>query len=125
MPMVIYPAVDILGGKCVQLVQGRRETAREFGDPLDCARRWIREGAGALHVINLDGAFGESARNAGIIRDILRGTGVFMELGGGIRSLEDAREWIRSRRLSWVISLGDPDAFNPHVAYARRIDDGR
>ena len=43
----------------------------------------------------------------------------------GARSPEDAREWIRIHRLSWVISLGDPDAFNPHVAYARRIDDGR
>jgi len=92
--MVVYPAVDILGGKCVQLVQGRRETATVFGDPLGCARRWIRAGAEALHVINLDGAFGASGTNAGIIREILRETGVFMQLGGGIRSLEDARGWL-------------------------------
>ena len=113
MPMVIYPAVDILGGKCVQLVQGRRETAREFGDPLDCARRWIREGAGALHVINLDGAFGESARNAGIIREILRETGVFMELGGGIRSLDDARGWLETgvdRIILGTLAVREPDA---------------
>ncbi|HUK92679.1 MAG TPA: HisA/HisF-related TIM barrel protein, partial [Methanomicrobiales archaeon] len=58
--MVVYPAVDILGGKCVQLVQGRRETATVFGDPVDCARRWVKAGAEALHVINLDGAFGDS-----------------------------------------------------------------
>src|SRR5512137_1273048 len=94
MQTVVYPAVDILGGKCVQLVQGRRETATVFGDPLDCARRWIRAGAEALHVINLDGAFGASGTNAGIIREILRETGVFMQLGGGIRSLEDARGWL-------------------------------
>jgi len=94
MPTVVYPAVDILGGKCVQLVQGRRETATVYGDPLDCARRWIRAGAGALHVINLDGAFGESGTNAGIIRNILRETGIFVQLGGGIRSLGDARAWL-------------------------------
>ena len=94
MPTVVYPAVDILGGKCVQLVQGKRETATVFGDPLGCARRWIRAGAEALHVINLDGAFGASGTNAGIIREILRETGVFMQLGGGIRSLEDARGWL-------------------------------
>jgi phosphoribosylformimino-5-aminoimidazole carboxamide ribotide isomerase len=94
MPAVVFPAVDILGGKCVQLVQGRRETATVFGDPLDCARRWIAAGAEALHVINLDGAFGDSARNAGIIREILRETGTFLQLGGGIRSLEDARGWL-------------------------------
>jgi phosphoribosylformimino-5-aminoimidazole carboxamide ribotide isomerase len=94
MPTVVYPAVDILGGRCVQLVQGRRETATVFGDPLDCARRWIAAGAEALHVINLDGAFGDSAGNAGIIREILRETGTFLQLGGGIRSLEDARGWL-------------------------------
>lgn len=94
MPTVVYPAVDILGGKCVQLVQGKRETATVYGDPLDCARRWIRAGAEALHVINLDGAFGDSGTNAGLIREIIRETGVFLQLGGGIRSLEDARGWL-------------------------------
>jgi phosphoribosylformimino-5-aminoimidazole carboxamide ribotide isomerase len=94
MPMVVYPAVDILGGRCVQLVQGKRETATVFGDPLDCARRWVKAGAEALHVINLDGAFGDSGANAEIIRGILRDTGVFMQLGGGIRSVADARSWL-------------------------------
>jgi phosphoribosylformimino-5-aminoimidazole carboxamide ribotide isomerase len=113
MPMVVYPAVDILGGKCVQLVQGKRETATIFGDPLDCARRWIRAGAGALHVINLDGAFGASGTNAGIIREILRETGTFMQLGGGIRSLEDARGWLGlgvDRVILGTLALRDPGA---------------
>jgi phosphoribosylformimino-5-aminoimidazole carboxamide ribotide isomerase len=113
MPMVVYPAVDILGGKCVQLVQGKRETATIFGDPLDCARRWIRAGAGALHVINLDGAFGDSAMNAGIIRSILRETGVFMQLGGGIRSPEDARGWLGlgvDRVILGTLAVRDPGA---------------
>ena len=112
MPMTVFPAVDILGGKCVQLVQGRRETATAFGDPLDCARRWVGAGAEALHVINLDGAFGESGRNAGIIREIQRETGVFLELGGGIRSLADARAWLDTgvdRVILGTLAVRDPE----------------
>jgi len=94
--MKIFPAVDILGGQCVQLVQGRRESATAYGDPLSCATRWINEGAVALHVVNLDGAFGTSSKNAGLIADIIKKTGVEIELGGGIRSAEDARHWLET-----------------------------
>lgn len=92
--MQIFPAVDILDGQCVQLVQGKRESATRFGDPLSCARRWLDKGATALHVINLDGAFGSSGKNAELIRTLVRETGVFVELGGGIRSTEDASSWL-------------------------------
>ena len=92
--MKIFPAVDILGGKCVQLVQGRRESATEYGDPFSCATRWLTEGAEALHVVNLDGAFGTSSKNAELIDDLIKKTGVEIELGGGIRSVEDARHWL-------------------------------
>jgi phosphoribosylformimino-5-aminoimidazole carboxamide ribotide isomerase len=94
--MKIFPAVDILGGKCVQLVQGRRESATVYGDPRSCATRWLREGATALHVVNLDGAFGSSSENAGLITDLIRTTGVEIELGGGIRSVDDARHWLET-----------------------------
>jgi len=92
--MQIFPAVDILDGQCVQLVQGKRESATRFGDPLSCARRWLDKGATALHVINLDGAFGSSGKNAELIRSLVRETGVFIELGGGIRSVDDASSWL-------------------------------
>jgi phosphoribosylformimino-5-aminoimidazole carboxamide ribotide isomerase len=92
--MKIFPAVDILGGKCVQLVQGKRESATAYGDPLACATRWLDRGATALHVVNLDGAFGTASRNAHLIADIIRKTGVEIELGGGIRSVDDARRWL-------------------------------
>ncbi|MEI7855899.1 MAG: 1-(5-phosphoribosyl)-5-[(5-phosphoribosylamino)methylideneamino]imidazole-4-carboxamide isomerase [Methanomicrobiales archaeon] len=92
--MKIFPAVDILGGKCVQLVQGRRESATAYGDPLSCATRWLDEGADALHVVNLDGAFGSSKQNAGLIAELIKKTGVEIELGGGIRSVEDAAHWL-------------------------------
>ena len=92
--MRIFPAVDILGGRCVQLVQGKRESATTYGDPLSCARRWIEGGAEALHIVNLDGAFGASAKNADLIRALIKETGLEIELGGGIRSVEDAGRWL-------------------------------
>lgn len=94
--MKIFPAVDILGGKCVQLVQGKRESATAYGDPLSCATRWLDQGATALHVVNLDGAFGTSSQNARLIREIIRKTGTEIELGGGIRSVTDAERWLET-----------------------------
>ncbi|OPX62506.1 MULTISPECIES: 1-(5-phosphoribosyl)-5-[(5-phosphoribosylamino)methylideneamino]imidazole-4-carboxamide isomerase [unclassified Methanoregula] len=94
--MKIFPAVDILGGKCVQLVQGKRESATAYGDPLACATRWLSMGATALHVVNLDGAFGTSSENARLIREIIKKTGTEIELGGGIRSVDDARQWLET-----------------------------
>jgi len=94
MVMDIFPAVDILGGRCVQLVQGKRETASSYGHPLSSALRWIDEGATALHIINLDGAFGNAGANVGVIRELITETDVFLQLGGGIRSESDAAGWL-------------------------------
>lgn len=102
--MKIFPAVDILGGKCVQLVQGKRESATAYGDPLACATRWLDLGAQALHVVNLDGAFGSSAKNAELITELIKKTGVEIELGGGIRSLEDASRWLDTGVARIIIS---------------------
>ncbi|MDD1696231.1 MAG: 1-(5-phosphoribosyl)-5-[(5-phosphoribosylamino)methylideneamino]imidazole-4-carboxamide isomerase [Methanoregula sp.] len=102
--MRIFPAVDILGGRCVQLVQGKRESATAFGDPITCANRWLEEGADALHVVNLDGAFGNCAKNAELIVDLVQKTGVEIELGGGIRSIEDADRWIKTGVSRIIIS---------------------
>ncbi len=113
--MEVYPAVDILDGRCVQLVQGRRETATAYGDPLECAMHWIDEGARALHIINLDGAFGSSEKNAGIIRDLIRETGVAVQLGGGIRSIEDAAGWLETgveRVILGTLAIRNPDAIS-------------
>ncbi|WML67983.1 MAG: phosphoribosylformimino-5-aminoimidazole carboxamide ribotide isomerase [Methanoregula sp. SKADARSKE-2] len=109
--MRIFPAVDILGGRCVQLVQGKRESATSFGDPLTCATRWLDLGADALHVVNLDGAFGSSAKNADLIADLVKKTGFEIELGGGIRNSEDATRWLDlgvSRIIISTLATQDP-----------------
>ena len=111
--MRIFPAVDILGGRCVQLVQGKRESATAYGDPFSCARRWIAAGAEALHVVNLDGAFGESARNADLIRALVKDTGVEIELGGGIRSVKDGARWLETgvtRIILSTLAIQNPES---------------
>lgn len=113
--MQIFPAVDILGGRCVQLVQGKRESATSFGDPLACATRWLDEGASALHVVNLDGAFGSSAKNAHLITKLVKKTGVEIELGGGIRSVEDASRWLKTgvtRVIISTLATREPDCIS-------------
>ena len=116
--MKIFPAVDILGGQCVQLVQGKRESATAYGDPLSCATRWLDQGATALHIVNLDGAFGSSEANAGLIRDLIKKSGVEIELGGGIRSVEDARHWLETgvdRVIISTLATRDPGSIRTLV----------
>jgi phosphoribosylformimino-5-aminoimidazole carboxamide ribotide isomerase len=116
--MKIFPAVDILGGKCVQLVQGKRESATAYGAPLSCATRWLNEGATALHIVNLDGAFGSSSANAGLIKDLIKKTSVEIELGGGIRSVEDARHWLETgvdRVIISTLATQDPECIRTLV----------
>ncbi|RPI39351.1 MAG: 1-(5-phosphoribosyl)-5-[(5-phosphoribosylamino)methylideneamino] imidazole-4-carboxamide isomerase [Methanoregulaceae archaeon] len=116
--MKIFPAVDILGGRCVQLVQGKRESATSYGDPLSCAMRWLDAGATALHVVNLDGAFGSSSGNAALITDLIHETGVEIELGGGIRSVEDARHWLETgvdRVIISTLATQDPECIRTLV----------
>lgn len=112
--MDIYPAVDILGGACVQLVQGvRDERTKTYGDPLAWANRWLSEGATALHIINLDGAFGSSEVNRDIIRTILSETDAMIQLGGGIRSVDDAGSWLDlgvSRVILGTLAVQSPEA---------------
>ncbi len=111
--MQIFPAVDILGGECVQLVGGEKSTATRYGSPLDNAKRWIDEGATALHVVNLDGAFSASAVNASCIKEVLASTDVFVEVGGGIRSLDDARGWLNlgvDRIIISTFAVREPEA---------------
>ena len=109
--MEVFPAVDILSGNCVQLVGGDRLTATVYGSPIDNARRWIAEGAANLHVVNLDGAFAASSTNAAMIREVVEMTDVFVQVGGGIRSLEDARGWLNcgvSRIILSTFATQDP-----------------
>jgi phosphoribosylformimino-5-aminoimidazole carboxamide ribotide isomerase len=89
--MLIIPAVDIKNGKCVQLVQGMPGTEQVvIENPELVAKKWENKGAKLLHVINLDGAFGNSYKNLEIIEKIIETISIPVQLGGGIRSTDDA-----------------------------------
>jgi phosphoribosylformimino-5-aminoimidazole carboxamide ribotide isomerase len=86
--MIVYPAIDIRGGRCVQLVEG--DFAREMAfdpDPADAARRWAAAGTGWVHVVDLDGAAAGSPANGEVVRRIRAAlpAAVRIQLGGGLR----------------------------------------
>ena len=90
--MIVIPAIDIQGGRCVQLRQGVKDSASVYGDdPAAMARRWVDAGAQRLHVVDLDGAFAGEPVNAALVAGVVRAAGdVPVQVGGGIRSLEAA-----------------------------------
>jgi phosphoribosylformimino-5-aminoimidazole carboxamide ribotide isomerase len=92
MSFAFFPAVDLRGGKCVQLIGGVPGTeVVALDDPLAQAQRWVDEGADHLHVIDLDGAILGKRVNASILSQIIKNLDLFIQVGGGIRTQEDAR----------------------------------
>lgn len=90
--MVIFPAIDVLGGRCVRLIQGDYARSTVYDDdPLAPAKMFLAEGAEWLHVVDLDGARQGRPVNTDIITRIVAETGARVQVGGGIRSLDHAR----------------------------------
>jgi len=86
--MIIIPAVDIKDGKCVRLLQGRMDAETVFSDdPSEMALRWARDGAGMIHLVDLDGAVEKTPRNLPQIKTIVETVGVPVQVGGGIRDI--------------------------------------
>ena len=93
MPMLIVPAIDLKGGKCVRLLRGEMNAETVYGDdPVAMAERWVREGAQYLHVVDLDGAVSGQPENAEAIAALCRSVSIPVEIGGGIRSVARAAE---------------------------------
>ena len=89
MSFTIYPAIDLRGGKVVRLKEGDPARMTSYSDdPVETAHRWLDVGASWLHVVNLDGAFGESDHvNLDVLESILK-LGTRVQFGGGMRSLD-------------------------------------
>ena len=86
----VYPAIDLRGGRCVRLKQGDFGRAKEYdADPVERACDWERQGAQAIHVVDLDGAEEGRPVQLELIRRIARAVGVPIQVGGGVRSIED------------------------------------
>jgi phosphoribosylformimino-5-aminoimidazole carboxamide ribotide isomerase len=92
--VIVIPAIDLRGGRCVRLTQGRREDATVYGDDaVGVARGFAGGGARAIHVVDLDAAFAEAGSpNRRVAREIVAAVNVPVQFGGGMRSAEDVRE---------------------------------
>ncbi len=94
--MLVLPAIDLKGGKCVRLYQGEMGTAKIYSDsPEDTARKWESLGAKMLHVVDLDGAMAGEPRNLGAISRILQAIEIPIELGGGIRDEKIVEDYLQ------------------------------
>jgi len=94
--MIIYPAIDLMDGKCVRLVQGERDRRTVYSDnPADTACRWRDAGAKWLHVVDLDATLDQRCfANLESVKSIVAKSGLKVELGGGIRTAEHIRTYL-------------------------------
>ena len=124
--MILYPAIDIMDGQAVRLVEGVFEDATTYhADPLDAAKSWVVAGARFLHVVDLDGARSGAPKSLDHLRRIVAATGVPIQYGGGLRTVEAVRDALRAgaeRAIVGTAAFKDIDFLDDIVAtYGARI----
>lgn len=118
MALTIYPAIDLKGGQVVRLAEGDMARATIYADdPAGQAGRFAAQGATALHVVDLDGAFAGESRNGDAVRAILAAFPGKVQVGGGIRTAEQAQAWLAAG--VWRVVMGTAALENP--ALVRRL----
>ena len=124
MTFTLLPAVDVADGKAVRLVQGEAGTETNYGEPLDAALQWQRDGAEWIHLVDLDAAFGRGS-NRELIARVVGELDVKVELSGGIRddaSLEAALATGCARVNLGTAALEDPEwCAKAIAAYGEKI----
>ena len=118
MSLVLLPAVDVADGAAVRLVQGAAGTETSYGDPLEAALAWQRDGAEWIHLVDLDAAFGRGDNRA-LLAEVVRKLDVAVELSGGIRddaSLEAALTTGAARVNLGTAALESPDWVRSAIA---------
>ena len=112
-PFTVFPAIDLRGGRCVRLKQGDFDRSKEYdADPVERAREWERQGAQAIHVVDLDGAELGRPVQLELIEQMAKAVNAPLQAGGGIRTLEDlraARESGAARIVMGTAVVGDRD----------------
>ncbi len=111
--MTIFPAIDLRGGKCVRLFKGDFDQETVFSDqPAEVAQQWQAQGAQFLHLVDLDGACAGHSENLATVREILAAVTIPVELGGGIRTLENIDEVLAlgvRRVILGSVAVRDPE----------------
>lgn len=96
--MIVIPAIDLKDGKCVRLLQGKKEAVTVYSDdPVSMAKHWVDMGAELLHVVDLDGAFTGEQKNFDVIVAIRKAIDIPVHVGGGIRDMERIEKLINIR----------------------------
>lgn len=124
--MILFPAIDIRGGKCVRLIQGDYGQEVIYHDsPVDMAQEWQEQGAEYIHVVDLDGAKTGDSLNRQAIEAIAKAVGVPVQVGGGIRNMEIVDSHIANgvtRVIIGTAAIQDPEFLKEAVAkYGERI----
>ncbi|HEY7694980.1 MAG TPA: 1-(5-phosphoribosyl)-5-[(5-phosphoribosylamino)methylideneamino]imidazole-4-carboxamide isomerase [Nitrososphaeraceae archaeon] len=87
--MKVLAAIDIMNGEVVRLTKGDQATKKVYSkDPVDIAKKWEKDGADMLHIVDLDAAFGSTSNNLSIISEILKAVNIRVQIGGGIRDTD-------------------------------------
>ncbi|MBO4989961.1 MAG: 1-(5-phosphoribosyl)-5-[(5-phosphoribosylamino)methylideneamino] imidazole-4-carboxamide isomerase [Clostridia bacterium] len=111
--MTLFPAIDVLDGRAVRLLRGKKSEVTDYGTPLERAELWAKAGAEWLHVVDLGGAFDGSSHINDLIYRISK-LGVRIQSGGGLRTMEDIADRIASgasRVVLGTIAYTDPELF--------------
>ncbi|MCM3743731.1 1-(5-phosphoribosyl)-5-[(5-phosphoribosylamino)methylideneamino]imidazole-4-carboxamide isomerase [Sporosarcina luteola] len=124
--MILFPAIDIRGGKCVRLIQGDYAQETIYHEsPSKVAKDWETQGAAYIHVVDLDGAKTGDSLNAEAIREIVKVVNIPVQVGGGIRSMETIDSLIASgvsRVIIGTAAIQNPQFVEEAVAkYAGKI----
>ncbi|MCF7875709.1 1-(5-phosphoribosyl)-5-((5-phosphoribosylamino)methylideneamino)imidazole-4-carboxamide isomerase [Candidatus Bipolaricaulota bacterium] len=89
--MKIYPAIDLMNGKVVRLKEGKKETKKVYGNPVEIAEEFAQH-VDKVHVVDLDGAFSGKLKNIDVVREIISKTDLKVQFGGGIRSIQTLKK---------------------------------
>ena len=111
--MILYPAIDLKDGKCVRLKLGKMRTATVYNEsPAAQAKAFEKQGFEWLHIVDLDGAFAGGSRNGEAVESVLATVRMPVQLGGGIRTLEQVEAWLDkglARVILGTVAVKDPD----------------
>ncbi|MDC1476089.1 1-(5-phosphoribosyl)-5-[(5-phosphoribosylamino)methylideneamino]imidazole-4-carboxamide isomerase [Pelagibacteraceae bacterium] len=95
--MIIFPAIDIKDGNCVRLIKGNFDQITSYENtPFDQAKMYFKNGFKNTHIVDLDGALNGKSSNTNIIKEILKNTKLKIQIGGGIRTIDDVDNWVKS-----------------------------
>ena len=124
--MILLPAIDLHQGQCVRLLRGDYDTAQVVAaDPVETARAFEEQGAGGLHVVDLDGAKEGAPKNAELIAQVVERTGLQVEVGGGIRNMATVDRYLElgaARVILGSAALRDPQFVAEAVKrYGKRV----